>query len=68
MSKPEDSVGRSSADWALREKYFNELETSGRTSWESWETELRDWDPSKPNTEPSGKAISKLRDHFKNSN
>jgi hypothetical protein len=53
-------VGLTAVDWSYRCMYMEELDRSGRKRLESWELELKNWDPDDESTMPSGYALSRL--------
>lgn len=58
-------VGLAAVDWVYRCKYMQELEQSGHRLLESWEIELKNWDPDNEHTMPSGYALSTLREQLR---
>lgn len=54
--------GLAAVDWSYRCKYMTELDRSGRKRLESWEIELKNWNPDDERTTPSGHALAFLRD------
>jgi len=53
-------IGLSAVDWSYRCRYLEELDRSGRTRLESWEIELKNWNPDDERTMPSGYALAML--------
>jgi len=58
-------IGLAAVDWAYRCRYMKELEQSGRRRLESWELELRNWNPDDDATTPSGYALVSLRESIR---
>ena len=60
-------LGLTAVDWAYRCKYMEELAESGRRRLESWEIELKNWDPDNERTTPSGYALASVREQLHHS-
>ena len=58
-------TGLAAVDWAYRCRYMKELEQSGRRRLESWEVELRNWNPDDDKTMPTGYALVSLRESIR---